>query len=51
MKIGAVLHVVDFEGSVAFYRDVIGLKLADVEPGAGYQPIVDFAYLESKSKT
>ena len=49
MNVGAVLvYVDDFEAAVAFYRDVVGLKAADIDPGAGYKPMVDFAYLESE---
>ena len=48
VKIGAVLLYVDqFEAAVEFYRDVIGLKVADIDPGPGYELMVDFAYFES----
>ncbi len=49
MKIGAVLlYADDFDGAVAFYRDAIGLEVADVDPGAGYEAGVDFAFLTSE---
>ena len=49
MNIGAVLLFVDdFEAAVSFYRDAIGLTVAEMDPGAGYRPMVDFAYLESE---
>lgn len=48
MKIGAVmLYVDDFDTALEFYRDTVGLDVADIDPGAGYQPLVDFALLTS----
>ena len=48
MKIGAVmLYVDDFDTALEFYRDTVGLDVADIDPGAGYQPLVDFAFLTS----
>jgi len=48
MKIGAVmLYVDDFDTALEFNRDAVGLDVADIDPGAGYQPLVDFAFLTS----
>lgn len=48
MKIGAVmLYLDDFYTALEFHRDTVGLEVADIDPGAGYQPLVDFAFLTS----
>ena len=48
MEIGAVmLYVDDFDTALELYRDTVGLDVADIDPGAGYQPLVDFAFLTS----
>ena len=48
MKIGAVmLYVDDFDTALELYRDTVGLDVADIDPGAGYQPLVEFAFLTS----
>lgn len=48
MKIGAVmLYVDDFDTALEFYRDTVGLDVVDTDPGAGYQPLVDFPFLTS----
>lgn len=48
MKIGAVmLYVDDFDTALEFYRDTVGLDVVDIDPGTGYQPLVDSALLTS----
>ncbi|MDE0138102.1 MAG: VOC family protein [bacterium] len=48
MKIGAVmLYVDDSDTALELYRNTVGLDVADIDPGAGYQPLVDFACLTS----
>lgn len=48
MKLGAVLlYADDFEAMLAFYRDVLGLKVIEIHPGSEYDEGVDFVYLDA----
>ena len=43
VKVGSVLIFTrEFDKTVKFYRDVLGLTVKDIDPGAGYRPSVDF---------
>ena len=48
MNLGAVLlYADDFEAMLAFYRDVLGLKVLEINPGPEYDEGVDFVYLDA----
>lgn len=48
MNLGAVLlYADDFEAMLAFYRDVLGLKVVEINPGPHYDEGVDFVYLDA----
>ena len=48
MNLGAVLlYADDFESMLAFYRDVLGLKVLEINPGPEYDEGVDFVYLDA----
>ena len=39
---GVLIFTREFDKTVKFYRDVLGLTVKDIDPGAGYRPSVDF---------
>ncbi|MCE2530252.1 MAG: VOC family protein [Acidimicrobiia bacterium] len=48
MNLGAVLlYADDFEAMMAFYRDVLGLKVVEINPGPEYDEGVDFVYFDA----
>ena len=48
MNLGAVLlYADDFEAMLTFYRDVLGLKVVEINPGPEYDEGVDFVYLDA----
>lgn len=48
MNLGAVLlYADDFEAMLAFYRDVLGLKVVEINPGPEYDEGADFVYLDA----
>lgn len=48
MNLGAVLlYADDFEAMLAFYRDVLGLRVLEINPGPEYDEGVDFVYLDA----
>lgn len=52
MKLGLLLlYVEDFPTMLAFYRDVLGLEVTDVDPGPGHQPGVDWVQLAGDGGT
>ena len=48
MNLGAVLlYADDFKAMLAFYRDVLGLEVIDINPGPEYDEGVDFVFLDA----
>ncbi len=48
MNLGAVLlYADDFEAMLAFYRDVLGLEVIEINPGPEYDEGVDFVFLDA----
>jgi predicted enzyme related to lactoylglutathione lyase len=46
-----LLYVEDFPTMFAFYRDVLGLEVTDVDPGPGHRPGVDWVQLAGEGGT
>jgi len=48
VNLGAVLlYADDFEAMLAFYRDVLGLRVVEINPGPEYDEGVDFVYFDA----
>ena len=48
MNLGAVLlYADDFEAMLAFYRDDLGLRVVEINPGPEYDEGVDFVYFDA----
>jgi len=47
VRVGVLLFAArDFPKMLAYYRDQVGLPVGEVDPGAGYQPLVDWVRFE-----
>jgi predicted enzyme related to lactoylglutathione lyase len=52
VRLGLLLiYAEDFPTMLAFYRDVLGLDVTDVDPGPGHRPGIDWVQLQGDGGT